>query len=30
MSEEQWQEVIAHNEALNGANQNWLLDELED
>lgn len=28
MSVEQWQAVVAHNDALNGANQNGLLNEL--
>ncbi len=28
MTPEQWNEVVAYNDALNGANQNALLDEL--
>lgn len=28
MSPAQWAEVVAHNDALNGANQNALIDEL--
>lgn len=29
MGKDKWQEVLAHNDALNGANRNALLDEIE-
>lgn len=28
MGEERWQEVLAYNDSLNGANRNWMLDEI--